>query len=34
MHQGAVLTEGTAEEIERHPGVIEAYLGSTMLSHA
>ncbi|MGE0240879.1 MAG: urea ABC transporter ATP-binding protein UrtD [Parvibaculaceae bacterium] len=34
LHQGAVLTEGTAEEIERHPAVIEAYLGSTMLSHA
>jgi len=34
MHQGAVLAEGTAAEIERDPAVIEAYLGSTSLSHA
>lgn len=34
MHQGSVLAEGTAEEIERNPAVIEAYLGSATLSHA
>ena len=34
LHQGAVLAEGTAEEIERNPAVIEAYLGSATLSHA
>ncbi|PSJ65180.1 urea ABC transporter ATP-binding protein UrtD [Mesorhizobium ephedrae] len=34
MHQGAVLAEGTAAEIEHNPAVIEAYLGSAGLSHA
>ncbi len=34
MHQGAILAEGTAAEIERSPAVIEAYLGSASLSHA
>ena len=34
MHQGAVLAEGTAAEIERNPAVIEAYLGSGGLGHA
>lgn len=28
MHQGRLLAEGTVGEIERHPGVKEAYLGS------
>ena len=27
MAQGAVLAEGTAEEVQNHPGVIAAYLG-------
>jgi len=34
MHQGSILAEGTAEEIEHNPAVIEAYLGSATLSHA
>ncbi len=34
MHQGSVLAEGTAEEIEHNSAVIEAYLGSATLSHA
>lgn len=34
MHQGAILAEGTAGEIEQNPAVIEAYLGSATLSHA
>jgi len=34
MHQGAILAEGTASEIERNPAVIEAYLGSATLTHA
>jgi urea transport system ATP-binding protein len=34
LHQGAILAEGTAQEIEHHPAVIEAYLGSATLSHA
>jgi urea transport system ATP-binding protein len=34
MHQGSILAEGTAAEIEQNPRVIEAYLGSTSLSHA
>lgn len=34
MHQGAVLAEGTASEIERNQAVVEAYLGSATLSHA
>jgi urea transport system ATP-binding protein len=34
MHQGEVLAEGSADEIERNPAVIEAYLGSATLSHA
>lgn len=28
MHQGRILVEGTAEEIERDPEVLEVYLGS------
>jgi branched-chain amino acid transport system ATP-binding protein len=27
LNQGAVLTLGTAAEVQAHPGVIEAYLG-------
>jgi urea transport system ATP-binding protein len=34
MHQGSILAEGTAREIEQNPAVIEAYLGSATLSHA
>lgn len=34
MHQGSVLAEGTAEEIETNPDVIAAYLGSATLNHA
>jgi urea transport system ATP-binding protein len=34
MHQGSVLAEGTADEIEHNSAVIEAYLGSATLSHA
>ena len=29
MNQGEVLATGTAAEVQAHPGVIEAYLGST-----
>jgi branched-chain amino acid transport system ATP-binding protein len=29
MNQGEVLALGTPEEVQRHPGVIEAYLGSS-----
>ncbi|OCC03596.1 urea ABC transporter ATP-binding protein UrtD [Labrys sp. WJW] len=34
LHQGSVLAEGTADDIEKNPAVIEAYLGSATLSHA
>lgn len=34
MHLGKLLAEGTVEEIERHPAVREAYLGSGGISHA
>jgi urea transport system ATP-binding protein len=34
LHQGRVLAEGTAQEIERNPDVTQAYLGSTMVTHA
>ena len=30
LQNGAVLAQGTPEEIRRHPQVIEAYLGSEM----
>ena len=28
MNQGRVLAEGTAAEVQRHPDVVRAYLGS------
>ena len=34
MHQGKVLAEGTVQEIERHPEVRAAYLGSGGISGA
>lgn len=34
LHQGSVLAQGTADDIEKNPAVIEAYLGSATLSHA
>ncbi len=34
MHQGKLLAEGTAREIEQHPAVREAYLGSKGISDA
>jgi len=34
MHQGKKLAEGSVEEIESNPEVIEAYLGSGGISHA
>lgn len=33
MHQGRILAEGTVEQIENDPSVIEAYLGSETISH-
>ena len=29
LHQGSVLAEGTMEEIQNNPKVVEVYLGST-----
>jgi len=29
MNQGEMLALGTPTEVQRHPGVIEAYLGSS-----
>jgi len=34
MHQGRLLAEGSVKEIEQHPGVREAYLGSGGISGA
>jgi urea transport system ATP-binding protein len=34
LHQGRILAEGSAEEIERNADVIQAYLGSATVSHA
>ncbi|HYH17729.1 MAG TPA: urea ABC transporter ATP-binding protein UrtD [Azospirillum sp.] len=34
MHQGRLLAEGTVHEIEEHPEVRRAYLGSGGISHA
>ncbi len=34
MHQGRKLAEGTIDEIEQNPDVLEVYLGSGGLSHA
>jgi len=34
MHQGRLLAEGTIAEIERHPEVRKAYLGSGGISDA
>jgi urea transport system ATP-binding protein len=34
LHQGRVLAEGMAEEIERNSDVIKAYLGSATVTHA
>lgn len=34
MHQGRKLAEGSVQEIENDPAVIEAYLGSGGISHA
>jgi urea transport system ATP-binding protein len=33
MHQGIILAEGCAQEIERNPEVIAAYLGSTGINN-
>lgn len=34
LHQGQVLCEGSAKEVENDPAVIEAYLGSSEVAHA
>jgi urea transport system ATP-binding protein len=34
MHMGQMLAEGTAAEVEAHPDVRRAYLGSGGISHA
>jgi branched-chain amino acid transport system ATP-binding protein len=32
LHYGQVIAEGTPEEVTRHPGVVEAYLGDPKLA--
>jgi branched-chain amino acid transport system ATP-binding protein len=32
LNQGEMLAEGTAAEVQSHPGVVEAYLGAAATS--